>query len=442
MMLSKNKKKRTLLVLLLMAVSLSVMVFAGGTKEQKLVSNEASKQAILLRVTWWGSQARNDRTVTIMDLYAKENSRVSFQPEFSDWGGYWQKLATQVAGNSLPDIIQMDRSQLYTYVSKNQLLDLTPYIESGVLDTTQIAESIVNTGKVGDGIYAFPLGINVHCMVYDKDVVAAAGLEIKNGLTYAEFFDMSRKIYERTGVQTDLAYGRETIYLSLFLREKGYSFYAADGTRLGIPDYSLLTEFYQLYVDGLAEGYMVPPKVFTEYNARTIEENTLTIGKSWCTILSSNEIWALAKASGKNIGITSVPADNLKQLQYIKPSMYFSISANSSNPEAAAEFISWFVNSREANDILLAERGAPPNSEIAEHIAPDLNETERLGIAFIDTVRENSSDIDPPEPLGAKEISSLVSEIQEAVCYGILTAEEGGQRLFRQANEILAANKK
>lgn len=54
---------------------------------------------------------------------------------------------------SAADVIQMDMSYIQQYVDKGQLLDLTPYIEDGTLDTSNISEDIVNMGKVGDGIY-------------------------------------------------------------------------------------------------------------------------------------------------------------------------------------------------------------------------------------------------------------------------------------------------
>ena len=98
---------------------------------------------------------------------------------------------------------------------------------------------------------------------------------------------------------------------------------------------------------------------------------------------------AIVSASGKNIGIASVPADNVSALQYIKPSQYFSISANSQNKEEAVKYLNWFINDKEANEILLGERGIPANTEVADHIAPMMSETDQQVIKFISVVSEN-----------------------------------------------------
>ena len=45
--------------------------------------------------------------------------------EPGEWGSYWDKLATQVAGTNMPDICQHDESQIAAYATKNTLLELT-----------------------------------------------------------------------------------------------------------------------------------------------------------------------------------------------------------------------------------------------------------------------------------------------------------------------------
>ena len=63
--------------------------------------------------------------------YSELNPGVVLDGQFSEWGDYWNKLATASAGNSLPDVIQMDYAYLDQYAKNNLLLDLTPYVEGG-----------------------------------------------------------------------------------------------------------------------------------------------------------------------------------------------------------------------------------------------------------------------------------------------------------------------
>jgi multiple sugar transport system substrate-binding protein len=64
-------------------------------------------QAASLRLTFWGGQARADRTYGVTDLYTAAKG-TAVEGEFLAWNDYWPKLATQTAGGNAPDIIQMD----------------------------------------------------------------------------------------------------------------------------------------------------------------------------------------------------------------------------------------------------------------------------------------------------------------------------------------------
>ena len=77
-----------------------------------------------------------------------------------------------------------------------------------------------------------------------------------------------------------------------------------------------------------------------------------------------------AKVSGTNdklkmVTPPMVAGSDAKGL-WMKPGMFFSIAETSKVKKEAAEFIDWFVNSEEANDIMMAERGTPVSSEIRD----------------------------------------------------------------------------
>src|SRR5699024_3244474 len=121
--------------------------------------NVDENKEVTLRIAWWGGQPRHDLTQEVIDLYVAENPHVKIEPEFAEWGDYWQRLAPQAAASKLPDIIQMDLSYISQYAENNQLADLTPLIGKQI-DVSDIADTIVSGGTVGDGIYGFNTGVN------------------------------------------------------------------------------------------------------------------------------------------------------------------------------------------------------------------------------------------------------------------------------------------
>ena len=66
--------------------------------------------------------------------------------ENTDWGGYWDKLATMTAGNNSPDVIQMDESYIAAYGARDALLDLGTV--KGNLDLSAMDAKVLGTGKV------------------------------------------------------------------------------------------------------------------------------------------------------------------------------------------------------------------------------------------------------------------------------------------------------
>ena len=117
------------------------------------------------------------------------------------------------------------------------------------------------------------------------------------------------------------------------------------------------------------------------------------------------------------------------------------MTKDSANPDEAVKFINFLLNSEEANKIILTERGIQTNTKMGELIMSDLTETDQKAIRYLnDVIIPNSSAPNTPQPEGASEVADLANNLVEEVCYGQTTAEEAGQRLFEEGNEIMASH--
>ena len=58
----------------------------------------AAQDQTEVRISWWGSQNRHDRTIATIELYEELNPDIDIVYEFQGWGDHWTKLATQAAG--------------------------------------------------------------------------------------------------------------------------------------------------------------------------------------------------------------------------------------------------------------------------------------------------------------------------------------------------------
>lgn len=416
---------------------------ASETAESTDGSNSGSANLVM---AWWGNQTRNERTQKIIDLYSEQNPGVAIDGQFSEFNDYWQKLATAAAGHSMPDIVQMDYKYLNQYVTNGLLVDLTPYVEDGTIDTADCNQDVLNSGSVNGGLYALCNGINSPALLYNKTLLDENGITVKDNMTLDEFIDVCKEVYEKTGYKTNLCYNQNEQWIEYFLRADDIVLYE-DG-KLGGDSYEPYADFFKLYEDGLKDGYVIDPSVFAERSIGSVEQDPLVYGSSpetmsWCAFAYSNQLTATVSAApeGTEIGLTTWPSADPKKSDYLKPSQFFAISSDSKNPEEAAKILNFITNDVDCNNILLGERGIPLSSKTAEAIAPNLDETTQKVITFVnDVVSANSSQVNPPSTNGASEVNDLINKLQEQVCYGQLSAEDAGKQLFEQGNQIMAEN--
>lgn len=405
---------------------------------------DAEKEPITLSVFWWGSQLRNERTQQILDMYAEEHPYITFDGQFSD--DYWTRMATLAAGHTLPDVVQMVYGYLPQYAEEGTLVDLTPYIEDGTIDLTNVSDSVVETGRIGDGIYAICNGVNASALFYNKTILDEAGIEIHDYMTVEEFEDICRQVYEKTGYKSSLSYGGYTseYFLQYLLRAEGKQLYG-DGA-LGVESAEELQPFFQIYEDGIKEGWHLDPSLYVERTRGQVQEDPMVYGSSpenmsWCGFYASNQLVAMQSAApeGMDIALTTFPTSDAKASLWLNPSQFFCVSSDSENPDEAAALINYITNSVDCNNVLLGERGVPISNVVAEAIAEKQSADDQEVIDYINNVvTPNCSPIDPPNPASSSEVFALLDALTEKVMYGELTAQEAAEQFFEQANAILA----
>ena len=393
-----------------------------------------------LNVAWWGNQTRNDRTQAVLDLYTAETG-TTFDVTMNNFGDYWTTMATASAGGQLPDVLQHSTTYIQQYVDNGLLLNLDPYIESGALDVSNIGESVLNLGLINDGIYGICVGTNGLACLYNKTALDAAGLQINDLTTMDDFLVLCKEVYDKTGYKTDLGYGTEN-FLPYVIRGLGKSLFVDGQLGVTVED---MTYFYGLYERGVKEGWLLGGDVFASLVAGSVEQNPMVYGSdpsnmSWCAFNWTNQMVAMQNAApeGMTLGLTTLPSPDPVKSNYLACSMYFSISANTAEPDEAVKFLNYFVNSVDANKILLGERGIPVSSVVGDAIADDLDDVTKQVVAFVNNVVvPNSSPTPAADPDGASEVHAANRELVEQISYGAITAEEAAQMFIDTATEIL-----
>lgn len=444
--------KKVLALALAGTMCVSALTACGGSKESADSNNGGAAQeteskddaaasesgdSTSLVMAWWGNQVRNEKTQQALDKYHELNSDVTVDGQFFQWDDYWSKLATSAAGKNMPDLIQMDYKYLDQYVNNGQLLDLTPYIESGALDTTNIPENVLEMGVVGEGNYAIAAGINAPCMYYNKTVTDELGIEIKDNITLDEFVEIAQEITDKTGYRVKMLNGEG--YLTEWMRAEGFPIVEA---KMPVDNADALTPLFQILEDGIKDGWHITPDLV---DATGVETEPLVYGSSpetmaWCTMNGGSNLLTAFQAAapeGTEIALMTVPTNDPVKSNYLKPAMYFSISADTKNPDAAVALLDYLINSTDANEILLGERGVPASTAVADAIYDKLSATEQQSFTFVtDVITPNCSPINPPDPDGTSEFVDTLKKLYEKVGYGESTAQEAAEELYNKGIEL------
>lgn len=422
------KKKTVLLSLVLVFI----MIFSASVSAQE--------EEVTLRVSWWGSQSRHNKTLEVIEMFEEQNPNINIEPQYTGWSGYWEQMSAQAAGGNLPDVMQHDRMYLTQYINNDRILSLTPYVDNGTLDMSNIDQPME---EVDGELYGVTLGVNAFAVSYHQEMFEEAGLEEPSpDWTWQDFMDIARTLKE----ELDIDYGstilpgahRDVFGFRIWLRQHGKSLYNEDATGLGYEDDQLFADFFGMYEQLKDEGVVAPPEV-TEEAGHNIEMDPFVQERSAMSSMWSNQVVAASSAAGKKVDLALMPnaEGQVQKGMFIKPGMYFTVSKNSEHPEAAAKFINFFVNDLEANKVIDAGRGVPVSSEIRSQMAPELNDINREQFEYIELATEHSSSIYAPPPKNHPQVRDLMTETVLRILYGQMSAEEAAESFRNQAENFL-----
>lgn len=404
-----------------------------------MASLAVAEEPVTLRIVWWGSQTRHDGTLAVIDRYMELNPHVTIEAEYMAWSNYWDKLASQAAAGTMPDIFQHDYNYIETYARSGLSLPLDEYVGKE-LDLSDIAETYTAAGYIDGKLHGLTIGAGGPTVIYDPAVFAELGMEEPNPTwTYADFEAAMRKIREEKKI-----YGATMLYdgemyrgFEAYARQKGEMIFNAEG-QLGF-DRQTLVDYMTMYTGWQADRLVCTPDVLVDAKVN-IEADPLITGKSAMLWRNSNQIVGIAKAAGRELKMTAVPMmeDQVQFGGYIKPVMYWAVSKDSQNPAEAVKFISYFLNDIEANKILNAERGVPVAGKVREALYDSLGAAEKTMFDYVSAYVDFASPMDPPQPAAFGEVQALMGRAEEQVVYGEKTVEEAVDEFLEQANKAIA----
>lgn len=414
-------------------------VLTAATLGLMLTTAVSSAQAADLRVSWWGGDARHAATQQALEICGEKYGH-NISPEFTGFDGHLERLTTQLAGRTAPDLMQVNWPWLPLFSPDgNGLADLNEF--SDVLDLSQWSESLLATGTRNGKLNGLPVSITGRVLFANVDTFEAAGLDVPT--TWEGMIEAAATFKETLGdnyYPFDAAGYNAMLFTSLYASQKtGVGLIDPETNEIAWDQETLAEaiDFYQSLVDaGVIKKWET---IAAMGNPNLQERGDWAAGE----VASSYE-WnsTFSQISGPFSGESPLEPFMPPTVEgavnsgiFRKPSMAFAISAHSQNQQAAAEILNCLLV-EEDGVIPMGTQRAIPASAAAVSIL------EREGLLQSIDLEANQLvlDADAPEPSPYFEdpaVRTAFEGVLEEFAYGLLSADEAAAEIIRGVNQAL-----
>ena len=443
-MLGRNRN-RNWRIALPAAIAAATMALAGcgtaGGGSGTAAEVKPSDGDVTLTLNWWGSNNRVKLTTEAIAAFEKLHPNIHVEPTYSDNSGYWDKLATSIAGREMPDVVQMDEAYLASYASQGTLYDMSAlgdYLKTDTMDA-----ALLDTGKVDGTLYAAPIASTVYVTVVNNDILNELGITLPDTdqWTWSDFERICRQVVEKSnGEYTAVSPMNNPMSLSMWARQHGEELY--DGTKVSIKP-ETLAEYLQLAYDWThGDEIAGTPDSMSEQMSGTWEQSDMAKGNQAFGFVYTNQFNTYMNTLGENLSLAPLPSDdNSIKWSYLKPSMYWSIAAGTEHPAEAAMLVDYLVNNVDAGKILGIERGIPANKTVRETLMQTTTGGEKVALEFHAAQADKQGDAPDITPNGASSLIKTTQRYEQQVAFGDLNATDAANQMIKEMqNEIDTAS--
>lgn len=449
-------KKKILAAILAVSLTASLFACAGtnqsassaASQDDSSAAASSASEPITLRMAWWGSQTRHDRTIQVIEQYEQLHKNVTIEYEYFSFDDYFTKLKTLVASDTVWDVFQLG-GNFPSYIDKIYYLD--EFIKSGVVDVSKISDANLKITQDTDGHQiGLSNGLNTYGIAYDPDMFAKAGLtEPTDTWTWDEYEKDAMTIKQKLNIFGSSTFGTSDFIAgcSTYIGQHGtvgqYGFYNLEQTAMGFTDYTMLTPYIQMRADMIKAGAY--PDSGASAEVTNIENDFLVTGEAAMTWVAVNQfptIYDDCQKNGRTLKLATIPritADGPSGA-VIQSSQMLCVSKDSKQKEAAAAFISWFENDADCNNVLKGERGIPVNSDVRKTLSSSATAGQQIMYSFVDKVSafKMPDKINVLSPDGQDKVQDNYLNYIQQVASGTITADEAAKKTYEDAQAIFA----
>ncbi len=414
---------------------------ASGEKVTEAAAADDQHDPVTLRFSWWGGDPRHEATLAVIDAFQKEYPWITIEPEYGAQDGYNDKLMTQFASNTAPDIIQLETGAAPEYYAQGQLLNLSETsIDFSKFDATFLQDN----GQFGSGSqYAIPMGKAGTAIVVNKDLADKIGIDFTQPYDWNQLIEWGKQV-QAYDPSLYLISGNEAYMMPFIIRAMARQMNGAaiidDATNtLNVTEeqFTKMLEFVkELYESKTA----VPLSYMATYGVNNQDDPNWIAGKyvSYVGYTSSAAVMQAANPNANYIaGQLPLFADRKSDGWVNDCPQYVGIYQKSAHPEEAALFLDYFFNNEDSMKTLGTVRSVPP-TERAQELTLEAGTLNFLTKSSVDVSMQYNGKSDSGKTTSA-EVTAILSDAYENVAFGEVSPADEAKEVVELINDYLSA---
>ncbi|NBD27420.1 ABC transporter substrate-binding protein [Paenibacillus glycinis] len=413
----------------------------GNAPAATNANNGGEQQQVELRMMWWGDQSRADLTNKAIDLFEQKNPNIKITGEFGPSDGYFDKLNTQLASGTAPDIFFLG-GNVVDYANKGVLLDLGPYVGKE-LKLDDMDPSMKEYGTLDGKLVHISAGANARGIVVNKTMFDKAGIPVpQDGWNWDDYARISKEISDKLGKGYYGTYNFTTDGHDIYLKQNGKQLYDMANGKLGFEEADILPWFQ--YWDKTAKaGGVVTPELQVSNPPADASKSLIVTGKAAMTLLPSNLLGSFQSATQDELIMLQVPRGSKGTGVVFESSQGLSGYAKTKYPNEVAKLMDFWINDPDAAQILGNNRGVPVTSANREVLEASASPTDKIVYDFTSRVSEATTkepfavSYNPP---GNAEFIKLSDNTVQQIGFGKESVDKAAADFYAGTVKIFESN--
>ncbi|KGP80470.1 MULTISPECIES: ABC transporter substrate-binding protein [unclassified Paenibacillus] len=409
-----------------------------GADEQ---TGTAEGGQVELRMMWWGDQKRADITNEALKVFQEKHPNIKIVGEFAPSSGYFDKLNTQLASGTAPDIFFLG-GNVVDYAKKDVLLNLDPYVGSELnldgMDTT-----MVEYGRLDGKLQHISAGANARGIVVNQALFDQAGIPLPaSDWTWDDYAAISKELSDKLGKGYYGTYNFTVDGMDIFLKQHGKQLYDMKNGTLGFEKEDIL-EWFTYWEQASKSGGVVTPELQVSNPPDDTSKSLLITGKAAMSLLPSNQLAAFQSLTEDKLILLPVPRGPKGTGVVFESSQGLSGYANTKHAKEVAILMDFWINDPDAAKILGNDRGVPvteANRNLLQQEAGPVEEIVYNYTSFVSEATKTEPFDVSYNPPGFAEFSKLAQTTNQEIGFGRKSVEQAVTDFYNGTVRIFESN--